>query len=142
MKSTIPNAAELERKWYVIDADGVPLGRLAVQVANLMRGRTKPIYTPHVDTGDFVIVLNAAKVKLSGRKEELKTYATYSGFRGGHRTKTAAEVRARHPERLIHKAVGGMLPKNRLGRSLATRLKVYAGDEHPHAAQMPQMIEG
>jgi large subunit ribosomal protein L13 len=116
------------------------LGRLAARVADLLRGKNKPVFTPHLDTGDFVIVINAEKVVLTGKKETQKTYMSYSGWKGGERYRTVAEVRARHPEFLIEHAVKGMLPKNRLGRKLLTKLKVYRGNVHPHAAQRPEPI--
>jgi large subunit ribosomal protein L13 len=126
-----------QRKWHVIDAQGAVLGRLAVQVANLLRGRTKPIYTPHLDTGDFVVVINAEKVVLTGKKETDKLYMSYSGWKGGERYRSVAELRLKQPERLILHAVKGMMPKNRLGAKMLTKLKVYRGGEHPHAAQKP-----
>jgi len=129
-----------ERRWLVLDADGVVLGRLATKVANLLRGKEKPTFTPHVDCGDFVIVINAAKVKLTGKKESDKIYRRHTGYPGGVRSLRAEEVRAKHPERLIEEAVGGMLPKSRLGRALATKLKIYAGPEHPHQAQRPEPV--
>jgi large subunit ribosomal protein L13 len=130
----------IDRRWFVLDADGAVLGRLATQAANLLRGKGKPTFTPHVDCGDFVIVINAAKVKLTGNKESGKLYRHHTGYPGGVRSLRAEEVRARHPERLIEEAVGGMLPKNRLGRALATKLKIYAGAEHPHQAQKPEPV--
>lgn len=129
-----------ERQWYVLDADGVVLGRLATRVADLLRGKRKPTFTPHTDCGDFVIVINAAKVKLTGNKESEKIYHHHTGFPGGIRSVRAGDLRARHPERLIERAVVGMLPKNRLSRALATKLKVYAGAEHPHQAQQPHIV--
>ncbi|RME90060.1 MAG: 50S ribosomal protein L13 [Verrucomicrobia bacterium] len=137
MKTYLPKVDPAARRWHVIDAEGQVLGRLAVQVANILRGKNKPVYTPHLDAGDFVIVINASKVVLTGRKETQKTYERYSGWRGGRRVFTAAQVRATHPERLIIHAVKGMLPKNRLADRLITKLKVYPGPEHPHAAQKP-----
>ena len=137
MKTYLPKVNLDQRKWHVIDADGAVLGRLAVQVANLLRGRTKPIYTPHLDTGDFVVVINAAKVKLTGKKEIQKEFMTYSGWKGGEKYRTVEQVRAAHPEKLITHAVKGMIPKNRLGDQLLTKLKVYKGDKHPHSAQQP-----
>jgi len=128
------------RRWFVLDADGVVLGRLATRVANLLRGKGKVAFTPHVDCGDFVIVINAAKVKLTGNKESDKTYHRHSGFPGGLHTVNAEQLRARHPDRLIESAVSGMLPKNRLSRALMTKLKVYAGAEHPHQAQQPEVL--
>jgi large subunit ribosomal protein L13 len=121
----------------VVDADGQPLGRIAVKIANALRAKDRPTYSPEVDTGDFVIVVNAATVRLSGNKEEQKIYQSYSGWRSGLKLKTAAEVRATFPERMIKQAVRGMLPKNNLARGMLRRLKVYAGAEHPHAAQQP-----
>jgi large subunit ribosomal protein L13 len=125
----------------VVDANGAVLGRLAVQVANILRGKNKPVYTPHLDAGDFVVVTNADKVRLTGKKETEKRYMSYSGWKGGERYRTVEEVRARHPERLITHAVRGMIPKNRLGRVLLTKLKVYKGEQHPHAAQTPAPLE-
>lgn len=141
MKTFLPKDSGTNRAWYVVDASNKPLGRLAVGIAMILRGKTKVTYSPQVDTGDFVIVINAEQVKLTGKKEEQKMYASYSGFRGGLKKRTAAAVRARHPERMIKQAVHGMLPKNTLSRKLLTRLNVYAGDKHPHAAQKPQVIE-
>jgi large subunit ribosomal protein L13 len=128
------------RRWFVVDAEGVVLGRLATRVAGLLRGKGKPSFTPHTDCGDFVIVVNAAKVKLTGAKESDKVYHHHTGFPGGIRSVRATELRSRHPERLIELAVVGMLPKNRLSRALATKLKVYAGPEHPHQAQKPEPL--
>ncbi|HZL41956.1 MAG TPA: 50S ribosomal protein L13 [Verrucomicrobiae bacterium] len=140
MKTHLPKVNLDERKWHVIDADGVVLGRLAEQVANILRGKNKPVYTPHLDAGDFVVVVNAEKVRLTGKKETNKTFMSYSGWKGGERFRTVAEIRARQPEKLIHHAVRGMIPKNRLGRVLLTKLKVYKGKEHPHAAQQPATL--
>ncbi len=137
MKTFMAKTGEIERKWHLIDADGQVLGRMATRIADLLRGKGKAEYTPHADTGDFVVVINAAKVKLTGKKDEQKTYTRYSGYPGGLRTIPVARVRERHPERLVEHAVAGMMPKNRLGRALLKKLKVYAGPEHPHAAQMP-----
>jgi large subunit ribosomal protein L13 len=142
MKTHLPKINLNERKWHVIDAEGVVLGRLAVQVADILRGKNKPVYTPHLDAGDFVVVVNADKVLLTGKKETQKRYMTYSGWKGGEKYTTVAELRARHPEMLIHRAVRGMVPKNRLGRALLTKLKVYKGKEHPHAAQKPEALAG
>lgn len=141
MKTTLPRESEIERKWVLIDANEQPLGRLAVRVANLLRGRGKPIYTPHIDTGDFVVVINAEKVKLTGRKEEQKIYQRFSGYRGGLKEVNAAFIRERHPERLIEFAVKGMLPDNKLSRGTIRRLKIHVGSEHPHEAQNPEAIE-
>jgi large subunit ribosomal protein L13 len=137
MKTYLPKVNLQERKWHVIDADGAVLGRLAAQVANVLRGKNKPIYTPHLDAGDFVVVINADKVRLTGKKETDKEFMTYSGWKGGEKFRSVAQIRAKQPENLIHHAVKGMIPKNRLGRQLLTKLKVYRGDKHPHAAQQP-----
>jgi large subunit ribosomal protein L13 len=131
-KETMPPA-----KWHLIDAAGVPLGRLAVKAANIIRGRHKASYTPSVDTGDFVVVINAEKVRLTGKKETQKSFMTYSGWKGGEKHFSVANLRAKHPEMLIHRAVRGMIPKNRLGRQLLTKLKVFKGPKHDHAAQQP-----
>ena len=134
-------ANEVDRKWYVIDAEDKVLGRLATEVANILRGKNKPIYTPHVDTGDFVIVINAEKVKLTGNKWEDKIHASHTGYPGGRREVAYKEIREKHPERVIEYAVKGMLPKSRLGRSMFGKLKVYAGPNHPHEAQKPEVYE-
>ncbi len=141
MKSFMAKANEVDRKWYVIDAEGKVLGRLASEVANILRGKNKPIYTPHVDTGDFVIVINADKVKLTGNKWQDKNYAYHTGYPGGRREVAYKDLLQKKPEFIIERAVKGMLPKNRLGRKMYTKLKVYAGSEHPHAAQMPEVYE-
>ena len=140
MKTHLPKVNLDLRKWHVIDADGAVLGRLAVQVANILRGKNKPVYTPHLDAGDFVVVINAEKVVVTGKKETKKEFMTYSGWKGGEKYTTVAQLRARHPEMLITRAVRGMIPKNRLGRVLLTKLKVYKGDKHPHTAQQPQAL--
>jgi large subunit ribosomal protein L13 len=137
MKTFSAKAEEVERRWYVIDAADQVLGKVAVAAANLLRGRTKPTFTPHADTGDFVIVVNAEKVKVTGKKELQKTYASHSGYVGNQKVQTVKEVRERHPEQLIHHAVKGMVPDGRLGRHLLTKLKVFKGPEHTHAAQQP-----
>jgi len=137
MKTYLPKVNLDQRKWHVIDADGAVLGRLAVQVADLLRGKNKPVFTPHLDAGDFVVVINAEKVALTGKKETQKRFMSYSGWKGGEKYTSVAQVRARHPEKLITHAVRGMVPKNRLGRVLMTKLKVYKGSAHPHAAQQP-----
>lgn len=137
-KTYSPKPAEVERNWHVVDAEGVPLGRLSTTVARLLTGKHKPIYAPHVDTGDFVIVVNAEKTVLTGRKEEQKMYYRHSGKPGNLKEETAGELRARRPGRLVELAVRGMLPKNRLGRRQLRKLKVYAGPDHPHEAQQPQ----
>ncbi|HKI70384.1 MAG TPA: 50S ribosomal protein L13 [Verrucomicrobiae bacterium] len=140
MKTYLPKVNLIERKWHVIDADGAVLGRLASQVADVLRGKNKAVFTPHLDAGDFVVVVNAEKVRVTGKKETDKSYMTYSGWRGGEKHTSVANLRARHPEMLIHRAVRGMIPKNRLGRQLLTKLKVYKGLNHPHAAQMPETL--
>ena len=137
MKTHLPKVNLDERQWHVIDAEGAVLGRLAVQVADILRGKNKPVYTPHLDAGDFVVVINAEKVNVTGKKETAKEYMTYSGWKGGEKYTTVEQLRAKQPEQLIHRAVKGMIPKNRLGRVLLTKLKVYKGDKHPHAAQKP-----
>jgi large subunit ribosomal protein L13 len=129
-----------ERRWFIVDADGRVVGRLATQIANVLRGKHKPSFTPHVDSGDFVVVINAAKVKFSGRKLEDKLYIRHTGWPGGVRRATAGRVMQERPERVLRSAVTGMLPKNRLGRKLATKLKIYRGAEHPHAAQQPEQL--
>jgi large subunit ribosomal protein L13 len=128
------------RRWVLIDAEGRPLGRVATRAAIVLRGKHRPDFTPHQDTGDFVIVINAAKVQLTGAKPEAKLYHRHTGYPGGIRTTTAGKMLREKPERLVETAVRGMLPKNRLGRRLFTKLKVYRGAEHPHAAQKPEMI--
>lgn len=140
MKTHLPKINLDQRKWHVIDANGAILGRLAVQIADTLRGKNKPVYTPHMDAGDFVVVINAEKVAVTGKKETEKLFMTYSGWKGGERYKSVAQVRAKHPEQLITHAVRGMIPKNRLGRVLMTKLKVYKGPSHPHAAQQPSPL--
>ena len=130
-----------QAKWHVIDADGQVLGRVATRVARLLQGKHKPIYTPFIDTGDHVVVVNAAKVKLTGRKEEQKIYRRHSGYEGGLREERARIVRQRKPERIVEEAVRGMLPKTTLGEAMYRKLKVYAGPDHPHAAQKPSKLE-
>jgi len=137
MKTYLPKVNLEERAWHVIDANGAVLGRLAVQVANLLRGRNKPVFTPHMDAGDFVVVINAEKVRVTGKKETDRFFMTYSGWKGGEKYTSIAQTRAKQPERLVMHAVKGMLPKNHMGRKLLTKLKVYKGSEHPHAAQKP-----
>ncbi len=141
MKTHLPKVNLDERKWHVIDANGAVLGRLAVQVADILRGKNKPVYTAHLDAGDFVVVVNAEKVKLTGKKETAKEYMSYSGWKGGEKYRNVAQVRAQQPEELIHHAVKGMVPKNRLGRVLLTKLKVYKGPDHPHTAQQPATLK-
>ncbi len=130
-------AADIKRNWFVVDASGKTLGRLASRVAAVLKGKNKPIYTTHVDTGDFVIVVNAGKINLTGRKLEQKTYYRHSGYPGGFKSVTAGKLIATRPERVIKMAVQGMLPKTQLGKSMLSKLKIYAGDKHPHAAQQP-----
>jgi large subunit ribosomal protein L13 len=137
MKTHLPKINVDQRKWHVIDANGAILGRLAVQIADTLRGKNKPVYTPHLDAGDFVVVINAEKVTVTGKKETEKLFMTYSGWKGGEAYRSVAQIRAKHPEKLITHAVRGMVPKNRLGRKLMTKLKVFSGDKHPHAAQQP-----
>jgi large subunit ribosomal protein L13 len=136
-RSLTTEAARAARRWFVADADGQVLGRLATRIASVLRGKHNPAFSPHLDAGDFVIVVNAKGVRLTGKKLSDKTYIRHSGYPGGIRQATAQEVLDRHPTRLIREAVEGMLPKNRLGRRLATKLKVYAGPDHPHRAQKP-----
>lgn len=132
---------EVERKWYIVDAAGQTLGRLASEVATIIRGKHKPEFTPHVDTGDFVVVINAADIVLTGNKLNDKKYYRHSGYVGGLKTTTAGEMLAKRPDRMIELAVHGMLPKNRLGERMKLKLKVYAGSEHPHQAQKPEVWE-
>lgn len=141
MKSFLAKPNEIERKHLLVDAAGIPVGRLAVKIANALRGKDKPTYTPHIDTGAFVIVINAEKALLTGKKEKNKIYQSYSGYRSGQKDYTAAEVRAKNPERLIKDAVWGMLPHGRLGRQIYRKLKVYPGAEHTHEAQKPEKLE-
>ena len=140
MKTFLPKNNLDQRKWHVVDADGAILGRLAVQIANILRGKDKPIFTSHLDAGDFVVVINAEKIRLTGKKESDKEFMSYSGWKGGEKYRTVAQVRAKQPEKLITHAVRGMVPKNRLGRVLMTKLKVYKGAKHPHAAQQPATL--
>jgi large subunit ribosomal protein L13 len=136
-KTLTTEAARAARRWYVADADGQVLGRLATRIAMVLRGKHNPAFSPHLDAGDFVVVVNAGKVRLTGKKLAEKQYVRHSGYPGGVRRATAAEVLTKHPTRVVREAVVGMLPKNRLGRRLATKLKVYAGPDHPHHAQKP-----
>jgi len=140
MKTFSAKASEVPRKWWVIDAKNQVLGQVAVRAANLLRGKEKTIFTPHVDTGDFVVVINADKVRLTGKKEDQKSYMSFSGYVGGHKSENARARRVRHPELLIERAVRGMIPRNRLGRAVYRKLKVYRGDSHPHAAQQPEAV--
>ncbi len=141
METTSIKQNEIVRDWYLVDADGQTLGRLASKVAQLIRGKSKPHFTPHMDMGDFVIVINAEKVSVTGNKEEDKKYWHHTGFPGGQKESSLKRMRNEHPERIIANAVKGMLPHNRLGRKLNKHLKVYAGTEHPHTAQSPQTVE-
>lgn len=134
-KETLP-----QPKWYLIDADGAVLGRLAVKAANIIRGRNKPSYTPHVDTGDYVIIVNAEKIKVTGKKEEANEYMSFSGFVGGEKYRSMSVMRERHPEFIIEHAVKGMLPKNIIARKMLTKLRVFKGSAHPHEAQNPIKI--
>ncbi|MEX0893949.1 MAG: 50S ribosomal protein L13 [Gemmatimonadota bacterium] len=141
MKTYTPRAHEIERRWLLVDAEDKVLGRLASEIAQLLRGKHKPMFTPHLDVGDFVVVVNAEKVRLTGRKAEQKTYFRHSGYMGGEKHIPYATMLAEHPERVIELAVKGMLPKNNLGRLMRRKLKIYAGPEHPHEAQQPETIE-
>ncbi len=141
MKSFVAKPLEIERKWYVVDADGKTLGRLATEIASILRGKRKPIFTPNVDTGDFVIVVNAEKIELTGKKLDQKMYRHHTGFPGGLKELTAREFMAKKPEQVITLAVKGMLPKNSLGRSMIKKLKVYTGPEHKHEAQKPEILD-
>jgi large subunit ribosomal protein L13 len=140
MTVSVPSEA-IERRWHVVDAEGKVLGRLSSQIAHLLRGKHKPVFSPHVDAGDFVIVINAAKIRLTGRKLEGKIYYRHTGYPGSVREMTAGELLEKHPERVIEKAVRGMLPKNALGRRMLRKLKVYTDGAHPHAAQKPEALE-
>ena len=140
METTSIRADEINREWFIVDAEGQTLGRLASKIAQMIRGKKKPFYTPHMDMGDFVVVVNAEKVKVTGNKEKDKSYFRHSGFPGGVTQISLQKVRQDFPERIITNAVKGMLPHNRLGRQLLTHLKVYSGTEHPHGAQLPKTI--
>ncbi|MEM7673047.1 MAG: 50S ribosomal protein L13 [Verrucomicrobiota bacterium] len=140
MKTTLAKPGELDQKWYLVDAEGQTLGRLAVKIANILRGRNKPTYTPHVDTGDYVVVINAAKVVVSGKKEEQKEYMFYSGYMGNEKYRTVADFRENRPEFLIENAVKGMLPRNRLASQMLKKLRVFGGSEHSHEAQQPETL--
>ncbi|MBA2262103.1 MAG: 50S ribosomal protein L13 [Solirubrobacterales bacterium] len=141
MKTYVANAQDRERRWLIVDASGQTLGRLATQIADVLRGKRKPTYTPHVDTGDFVIVVNAEKIAVTGKKLQEKRYYRHSGYPGGLKSRTLNDMLERRPEEVIRIAVRGMLPRNRLARKQITKLKVYAGPEHPHIAQKPQPME-
>ena len=141
MKTFSAKQDNIERTWYLVDAEGKVLGRLASQLARILRGKTKPIYTPHVDTGDFVVVINADKIRLTGKKLETKVYFRHTGYPGGLKETAVKALLAKKPERVLKHAVKGMLPKNALGRQMFKKLKVYAGPDHPHLAQQPQPLQ-
>ncbi len=141
MNSFMANPDKIERKWYVVDAEGCTLGRLSSQIASVLRGKNKPVFTPHVDTGDYVIVVNADKVKVTGKKMEQKVYYNHSDYVGGMRETNLKEMIETKPEKVVELAVKGMLPKGPLGRQMLTKLHVYAGAEHPHAAQKPEVLK-
>lgn len=141
MRTRLPNATSVDRRWHVIDADGLVVGRIATRAARLLMGKHRADYTPFIDTGDHVVVVNAARVKLTGRKEDQKIYRRHSGFEGGLREERAKDVRQRRPTRLVEEAVRGMLPKTKMGDAMYRKLKVYAGPDHPHAAQKPTKLE-
>lgn len=141
MKTYMAKPAEIEQKWYVVDAAGKPLGRLASEVATILTGKNKPVYTPHVDTGDYVIIINAEKVVLTGKKLEQKMMYRHSGYPGGLKATKYSYLMEKSPERAVEKAIFGMLPKNRLGRQMGKKLKVYRGPDHPHKGQKPQALE-
>ena len=140
MPTYVPRPTDIRNDWYLLNGDDQVLGRLATRAAVLLMGKHKPDYTPFLKTGDFVIVVNAQKVKLTGKKEEQKKYYSHSGYPGGLKETSAREMRAKHPERMVESAILGMLPKNKIGRQLATRLKIYAGAQHPHEAQQPKEV--
>jgi len=140
-KTYSAKAEEIERTWYVVDAEGKTLGRLATEVARILRGKHKPIYTPHVDTGDYVIIINAEKIRVTGKRLDQKIYYRHSGYMGGLKETSLRTMLDKHPERVLQLAVKGMMPKNRLGRKMYKKLKVYAAPDHPHAAQKPQPLE-
>lgn len=140
MKTYVPKAMEVKHNWYVLDAQGVPLGRLASEVAKILRGKHKPAFTPHLDLGDHVVVINAERVRLTGRKREQKTYYRHSGYPGGLKATPVAKLLANKPEQVVRLAVKGMIPRNRLGRAIMKKLKVYRGPEHPHAPQRPEPL--
>jgi len=137
MSTFIPSAKDFQRKWFVVNADGLTLGRLATQAARVLAGKNNPVYTPYIDTGDHVIVINAEKIKLTGLKANQKQYRRYTGFPGGLREESYIRLLARRPEKIVEDAIKGMLPKSKMGRQMATKLKVYKGEQHPHTAQAP-----
>jgi large subunit ribosomal protein L13 len=141
MKTVTPKPGDIKRAWYVVDAEGLPLGRMSSQIAAILRGKNKPYYVPNIDTGDYVVVINAEKVKITGSKMLSKIYEEYSGYPGGLKQIPIATVLAKHPERIVEHAVKGMLPKNTLGKDMLKKLKVYAGSEHPHEAQKPETLK-
>lgn len=141
MKTYTPRTTEIERRWWVVDAEGKVLGRLASEIAQVLRGKHKPMFTPHLDTGDYVVVVNADKVRLTGNKAEAKAYFRHSGYMGGEKFVPFRDMIEKHPDRVIDLAVKGMLPKNNLGRLMRRKLKVYAGPNHPHEAQLPERLE-
>ena len=141
MKTYVAKPSDRQRDWYVVDASGKTLGRLATQIADTLRGKRKPAYTPHIDTGDFVVVVNAEKVAVTGNKRAQRLYHRHSGYPGGLRTRTLEQMMARRPEEVLRLAVKGMMPRNRLARKQLTKLKIYAGPEHPHRAQKPEPLE-
>ncbi|MBD3274936.1 MAG: 50S ribosomal protein L13 [Candidatus Marinimicrobia bacterium] len=141
MKTYSPKASEIEHKWFVVDAENKVLGRLASEIAHILRGKHKPTFAPHMDVGDFVVVVNAEKVRLTGRKTEYKTYFRHSGYPGGQKFTTVAEMLEKFPERVIVSAVKGMLPSNKLANKQIKKLKVYAGEDHPHESQSPEILE-
>ena len=139
-KTSVPSPDSIDRQWFLVDAENQTLGRLATEVASVLRGKTKPNFTPHLDTGDFVIVVNAEKIKVTGKKGDQKLYRRHSGRPGGMKVETFKSLQSRIPERIVEKAIKGMLPHTRLGRQLFNKLKVYKGSEHPHAAQEPKIL--
>ncbi len=141
MKTYSARKGEVERSWWLVDASDKTLGRLAARIAKVLQGKDKPVYTPNIDTGDFVVVINAEKVRVTGKKASQKSYHSHSGYPGGARSRTLKEMLQKHPDRVIRRAVKGMLPKNRLARQQLRKLKVYAGADHPHAAQRPQQMD-
>ena len=141
MKTFSAKSENVDRNWWIVDAENQILGRLATKIADVLRGKNKAIFTPHCDTGDFVVVVNASKVRVTGKKTTAKVYTSFSGYVGGHKSETFEKRKARRPELLVERAVRGMIPHNRLGRAQFTKLKVYAGTEHPHAAQQPKELK-
>ena len=141
MSTFVPSAKKIERKWYVVDAEGQTLGRLATKAASVLSGKLNPQYVPYIDTGDHVIVINAAKVRLTGLKSQKKVYRHYTGYLGGLREESFTRLINRKPEKVLEEAIKGMLPKSKMGRQMATKLKVYRGDQHPHLAQQPEKLE-